>query len=1762
MFRYVNLICAFCCFGFEIAEGNDQDFVCSPLANLEGDPSTIVNGSVNVITGDYIDTDVDLILPGPEPLVLQRSYTSSDVKGGHFCAVWHSNFESFLDLAGKWAHLEEGFGVITRFTDTTKIGNVRRYSIATRNLLSWVTNSGSGEISGKTNPRNNNLYLDAYQTYVQKGNGDRHYYNNWKKSFYFLDRIERPNKNYVKLHRDKARGLYRVCAQNSNGDLFSHIDVNRKSTKELDVNPQFTFSASDGREVTYHFQKRRKLLGQDLKGYFLSKVDRPNSPIVSYEYKEGHTQISKKILPNHRYLENEYYPGFNTDVGGGDYFAKLGDARKGRVYVQKAPVGTDAKPICTHVFLYHLSKNVDKQKAGRTDVIDALGYKTTYQFSKRRRLTAIEKYTGIEDPQLYTVERLTWGDQSNRDAVNLESRSFEDSNGQQIFRREYSYDKNGNVIEDRLIGNLTGCDDSYVKRSSYSADDLNLLLEEDDGRKLIRFEYYPETNLVKQKQIISDGEVLLSTYYKYDEHATLIEEFTEDGPTPTEQRIRCITPTRGPPIGLPEIVKELYVDQSTGQEVLLSKQVNHFSKEGWITRQDHYDANEVFQFSLFWEYNNYGQVTKEVDALGNEITRKYDQNGNLVYEKGPRSDCHKEMAYDYSNRIIREEIVISDGTRLSQHHKYDYLSNRVASVDIHGNETRYAYDDFGRVVAVFLPETSAGSSVRRAEYDAMSHPIAITDGNGGVTRKDFTIRGKPYRLEHPDGSVEQIEYSVDGLVAKSIATNGMVTLYTYDSLGRVTLKEEYSPEGELLSCAETGYNGFHKLYEIDPEGYATYFEYDGAGRLVRQTRGQTERSFFYDSCGRVCKSVEKVNETDAVVTIEEYDVLNRMIAERTEDLFGKIYRQNRYCYDESGNVSEEWIKTENGWMITRLEYDPLGNVIRKIDADGNHTTIDIQYQHRNELGQKVKRITTTDPLGNQSITVFDALGREERSLRKNTFGQLTQEREFHYDLVGNRICSIDRVVAEDREVINEWEYDVCNREVRQILAAGTTEQKIVRTLYNDFGQKEVVIKPDGVQLHYTYDGKGRVQSLASSDGSIHYRYQYDRNDHPIQVDDLIQNQTSEKIYEDDLLIEELLGNNLKVQYQYDLKQRPSGIVLPDDSQIQYSYEGVNLTSVSRVRNSEELYSHRYHLYDQSGKVLESSLIRDVGTLSYDYDNLSRVIKIEHSLWKESEISFDKTGNLVSLCQNDIPHDFKYDDLYQLCEESGSVSHTYSHDSLYNRTQKDEQEYKVNSLNQLVHEQYEYDLNGNLVAYGEKQFFYDALDRLITARTPEGEYHYTYDDTHRRLSKTGPEGETRYLYLGQNEVGEVNSQGKIETLRILGHGVGAEIGAAISIEIQDKLYAPIHDHNGNISCLIDVENNQIAAEYHYSAFGEETIDGILIPWRFSSKRVDPETELVYFGRRYYAPEIGRWITQDPAGFSAGPNLYAYVNNSPLSHFDLYGLYAQTAFGMEAKYCELQSNFIGSAMKFIGEQVIPPGEMKDGFSKRGRELRGESLEGYKPSAERIIGKNTDLGLPEMSSNVRISYMPGIMNTESETKFAAGEISNCFGGTNVHFTVWESQGFFPDLAECGRLQQSIINQAVIQLSVHFNSMIREMGGVDGGGEIWHIAHSRGGLVTYLALQQLPQEQRNMIRVFTFGTAKIIPGDMGKSVKNFISNNDGVPLAADTISYIGALLWGADNVEFLRSETPGFFEHSIHCDTYQGQLRRTGEVFKKIYK
>ena len=110
-----------------------------------------------------------------------------------------------------------------------------------------------------------------------------------------------------------------------------------------------------------------------------------------------------------------------------------------------------------------------------------------------------------------------------------------------------------------------------------------------------------------------------------------------------------------------------------------------------------------------------------------------------------------------------------------------------------------------------------------------------------------------------------------------------------------------------------------------------------------------------------------------------------------------------------------------------------------------------------------------------------------------------------------------------------------------------------------------------------------------------------------------------------------------------------------------------------------------------------------------------------------------------------------------------------------------------------------------------------------------------------------------------------------------------------------------DRLGNIAEITDFEGT-VVQSYVYDAFGKVTIydkDGNEItpssanyletPYAFTGRELDPETGLYFYRARYYDPNSGRFISEDPIGISGGDfNFYKYSVNNPANRIDPFGL----------------------------------------------------------------------------------------------------------------------------------------------------------------------------------------------------------------------------------------------------------------------------------
>jgi RHS repeat-associated protein len=125
--------------------------------------------------------------------------------------------------------------------------------------------------------------------------------------------------------------------------------------------------------------------------------------------------------------------------------------------------------------------------------------------------------------------------------------------------------------------------------------------------------------------------------------------------------------------------------------------------------------------------------------------------------------------------------------------------------------------------------------------------------------------------------------------------------------------------------------------------------------------------------------------------------------------------------------------------------------------------------------------------------------------------------------------------------------------------------------------------------------------------------------------------------------------------------------------------------------------------------------------------------------------------------------------------------------------------------------------------------------------------------------------------------------------------------------QEAIRYLVTDQVGSTRLMVD-EAGAVTWYGEYRAFGEtsweESADGSGTSQKYTSYTRDMEIGLDYAMARYYAPELGRFISEDPA--EDGENWYAYVESNPLRFTDPTGLeyvnYAMTFNMQDAGWAE--------------------------------------------------------------------------------------------------------------------------------------------------------------------------------------------------------------------------------------------------------------------
>ena len=399
--------------------------------------------------------------------------------------------------------------------------------------------------------------------------------------------------------------------------------------------------------------------------------------------------------------------------------------------------------------------------------------------------------------------------------------------------------------------------------------------------------------------------------------------------------------------------------------------------------------------------------------------------------------------------------------------------------------------------------------------------------------------------------------------------------------------------------------------------------------------------------------------------------------------------------------------------------------------------------------------------------------------------------------------------------------------------------------------------------------------------------------------------------------------NVVFNYQYDAVDNLVSVTDTIDGVVSgvetFTYDELNrVTTITQSGNG--VAEKRVDMaYDPASQMTSLTRYSDlagtqlVADSSYEYDDFGRLINLTDSQGNVTLAAYnwvyDEANRITSFISPDGTANYDYDDLDQIvgADYDYQENESYSYDDNGNRTNSG---YVTGVNNQLLSDgtyNYEYDGEGNRVkrteiATGEvTEYEWDYRNRLIGVVVTDSsgnvikEVEYTYDVFNRRIAKSvdadgdgiGEAIVERFVHDEDHIALTFDGDGNVSE-RLL-HG--AEIDQILAQEnVGGEVNWALADHQGSIRFVLDSVGN-IVNQITYDAFGNVTLESdssVEFRFGYTGRELDEETGLDYYGSRYRDGAVGRFIGEDPIGFSAGDvNLSRYVFNSPLNYTDSNG-----------------------------------------------------------------------------------------------------------------------------------------------------------------------------------------------------------------------------------------------------------------------------------
>lgn len=1072
------------------------------------------------------------------------------------------------------------------------------------------------------------------------------------------------------------------------------------------------------------------------------------------------------------------------------------------------------------------------------------------------------------------------------------------------------------------VGNKTGESDYRGNITSYGYDGVNrLILRTEPLGKTTRYGYDAVGNLVSETDAL--GRITYHSYNALSQRISTTDTGGGQWQMSYDGNGNKVSSTD--PLGR----NSRFSYDGQNRLTLQSLPQGHTTRHTWDANGNQTSETDANGATTQYRYDGANRLIQVLDKNGKPVSHGYDKNNNLT-----RTIDQNLNSLLFTWDALNRKTSSKDGASYVTTWSYDPVGNLAGEVLPNGNAIGHTYDNLNRRVASSDNLGTLGSWA----HDADGNLTSETDANGHTSSHDYNALNQKTGSRLPANRTLGFEYDLLGNRTGMVDANGNHTVFGYDNLNRLSSTVDAKGGTHAVQYDAVG----NKVGETDPNGNVTTWNHDALNRVtsVVDALGKTI-SYQYDTLGNKTGEVNK----RGVASSFTYDPMQRLLSVSKD---GTLIVQNRYddvgnligTTDANGNsTSIEYDRrnlriAENRPLaaITRFGLDAMGDVLTSTDPEGRVSAQTFDVRRRvlsssNGAGDTTQfsydgvgnRTSTTHPAGNRTEVQYDDANRAISV--KDAAGST----RYTYDPNGNHLR-----VTDANGNSTSYGFDQLNRRTSISYPGGASES----FAYDKNGNLTTHVDGNGISVSHTWDALNRETGKtfsSSADGLSSISTSYDPNNNVVSVVQAMAGGSQRSSYSYDNF-DRLQGHTdpfgARAITSYDPNGNKTSMITQDGKVSRYSYDALN-----RLVNLSGQSGAISYTWDRSG--LNTGMAYSNGvTSSTRFDAAKRIQSVLHAkgstALSRTEYEYDKNSNrtreTINRAAGAQSTSYRYDATDRLTqtvltEPNQTVTTTYELDAVGNRSKETtatrtgsspaseiSKSYRYDGRNQLTgisdssagDTTLSYDNQGNLIRKTRgsdlTQYAYNARDNLISvSKNATLLGSYTNDHLGLRVEKeakdpqqpNAPPIKLRTLWDGRNAFQDSDTSGQVQA-RYENNG-----RHPVSMWSKNDGNQALHqDALGSIVATTD-SSGALKSETIYDAFGNITTQtgSSANKFGYTGHQMDNETGLIYFQARYYDPQLGRFITQDPfegdwmTPMSLHHYLYAYGN--PTVYIDLNG-----------------------------------------------------------------------------------------------------------------------------------------------------------------------------------------------------------------------------------------------------------------------------------